>query len=47
MLYHEENSQNYDFEKGDELSDLDLIVEGKCLHVHKAILGIHLKLNLN
>ncbi len=30
----------YDFETGDELSDLKLIVEAKCLFVHKAILGI-------
>ncbi len=30
---------NYDFEKGDELSDLKLIVEDKTLLVHKAILG--------
>jgi hypothetical protein len=29
----------YDFEKGDELSDLKLIVEDKTLLVHKAILG--------
>ena len=33
----EENT--YDFEQGDELSDVKLIVEGKTLLVHKAILG--------
>ena len=30
---------NYDFEKGDEFSDLKLIVEEKTLLVHKAIIG--------
>jgi len=29
----------YDFEAGDEFSDLKLIVEDKVLHVHKAILS--------
>jgi hypothetical protein len=29
----------YDFEVGDEFSDLKLIVENKVLHVHKAILS--------
>ena len=35
--YYEEC--DYDFEKGDEFSDLKLKIEGKTLHVHKAILG--------
>ncbi len=30
---------DYDYEVGDELSDMKLIVENKTLHVHKAILG--------
>lgn len=30
---------NYDFEVGDEFSDIKLIVENKTLHVHKAILS--------
>ena len=34
--YYEEC--DYDFEKGDEFSDLKLKIEGKTLHVHKAIL---------
>ena len=29
----------YDFETGDELSDIQLIVQEKIIHVHKAILG--------
>ncbi len=29
----------YDFEKGDELSDTQLIVQEKIINVHKAILG--------
>ena len=33
------NKDGYDFEVGDELSDVRLIVEDKLLHVHKAILG--------
>ncbi len=32
-------SNEYDFEVGDEFSDLKLIVEDKVLHVHKAILS--------
>ena len=32
-------SNEYDFETGDEFSDLKLIVEDKVLHVHKAILS--------
>lgn len=31
--------EDYDFNEGDELSDMKLIVENKTLHVHKAILG--------
>ena len=31
---------DYDFEVGDELSDLQLLVEDRCLFVHKAILGM-------
>ena len=30
---------DYDFDNGDELSDLELVVEEKMLKVHKAILG--------
>ena len=30
---------DYDFEVGDEFSDLKLVVENKVLHVHKAILS--------
>jgi hypothetical protein len=30
---------NYDFDIGDEFSDIKLIVENKTLHVHKAILS--------
>ena len=30
----------YDFEFKDELADMELIVENKTLHVHKAILGL-------
>jgi hypothetical protein len=30
---------NYDFEKGDDLSDVKLKVEEKTFYVHKAILG--------
>ena len=33
---------DYDFEIGDELSDMKLIVENKTLYVHKAILGMYL-----
>lgn len=33
------NELNYDFEKGDELSDTQLIVEDRVIFVHKAILG--------
>ena len=32
----------YNFEKGDELSDTKLIIEEKIIHVHKAILGIYM-----
>jgi hypothetical protein len=31
----------YDFEVGDDQSDLALIVESKRLHAHKLILGIY------
>lgn len=33
------NEDIYNFENGDELSDLKLIVEDKELYAHKAILG--------
>ena len=33
------NNDEYNFEMGDELSDMKLIVEDKVLFVHKAILG--------
>lgn len=35
----DENKDVYDFEVGDELSDVRLIVEDRVLNVHKAILG--------
>jgi len=34
-----ESESEYDFEKGDELSDTQLIVQEKIINVHKAILG--------
>ena len=34
-----DSANNYDFEAGDELSDLEILVEGKTIRVHKAILG--------
>jgi len=35
-----EIEDDFNFNEGDELSDMRLIVENKTLHVHKAILGI-------
>ena len=35
-----EIENDYNFNEGDELSDMKLVVEDKTLHVHKAILGI-------